>query len=59
MRQRGYTVSKEHVERLMREYGIRTRLKRRSRVTSDSKHALPRALNLLDRNFEQAAPNHV
>lgn len=59
LRQRGYTASKERVERLMREHGIRARHKRRYRVTTDSKHGLPVAPNLLDRNFEPAAPNRV
>jgi transposase InsO family protein len=59
LRQRGYTASKERVERLMREHGIRARHKRRYRVTTDSKHGLPVAPNLLDRNFEPAAPNQV
>lgn len=59
LRQRGYTASKERVERLMREHGIRARHKRRYRVTTDSKHGLPVAPNLLDRKFEPAAPNQV
>lgn len=59
LRQRGYTASKERVERLMREHGIRARHKRRYRVTTDSKHGLPIAPNLLDRKFEPAAPNQV
>jgi putative transposase len=59
LRQRGYTASKERVERLMREHGICARHKRRYRVTTDSKHSLPIAPNLLDRNFAPAAPNLV
>jgi len=59
LRQRGYTASKERVERLMREHGIHARHKRRYRVTTDSKHSLPIAPNLLDRNFTPAAPNQV
>ena len=59
LRQRGYTASKERVERLMREHGIRARHKRRYRVTTDSKHGLSIAPNLLDRKFEPVAPNQV
>jgi putative transposase len=59
LRQRGFTASKERVERLMREHGIRARHKRRYRATTDLKHGLPVAPNLLDRNFEPAAPNQV
>ena len=43
----------------MRLHGIRARHKRRYRVTTDSKHGLPVASNLLDRNFEPKAPNQV
>lgn len=59
LRRRGFTASKERVERLMRENGIRARHKRRYKVTTDSKHDSPVAANLLDRNFTPAAPNQV
>jgi putative transposase len=59
LRQRGYAASKGRVERLMRLHGIRARHKRRYRITTDSKHGLPVAPNLLDRNFEPAMPNQV
>jgi putative transposase len=59
MRLRGLTAGKARVERLMRENGIRARHKRRYKVTTDSKHSLPVAANLLARNFTPAAPNQV
>jgi len=59
LRARGFPASKERVERLMREHDIRARHKRRYRVTTDSKHSLPVADNLLDRNFTPTAPNQV
>lgn len=59
LRDRGFPASKERVERLMRENDIRARHKRRYKVTTDSKHNLPIAPNLLDRNFNPAAPNQV
>ena len=59
LRARGLSAGKERVERLMRENGIRARHKRRFKVTTDSKHALPVAENLLDRHFTPAAPNQV
>jgi putative transposase len=59
LRVRGFSASKERVERLMRENGIYARHKRRYRVTTDSKHGLPVAENLLDRNFTPMAPNQV
>jgi putative transposase len=59
LRGRGIPASKPRVERLMREYGIRARHKRRYKATTDSKHKLPIAENLLDRNFAPAAPNQA
>lgn len=53
----GHAVSKTRVERLMREHGIRARHKRRYRATTDSRHSLPVAPNVLDRQFNQAMPN--
>lgn len=57
LRGRGFPASKLRVERLMRENDIRARHKRRYRVTTDSKHNLPVAPNLLDRNFTSSGPN--
>lgn len=59
LRGRGLPVSKARVERLMRENGIRARHKRRYKATTDSKHSLPVAENLLERHFEPEAPNRV
>ncbi len=59
IRDRGFPASKERVERLMKENGIRARHKRRFKATTDSKHSLPVAPNLLDRNFTPSAPNQV
>ena len=47
LRDRGFPASQARVERLMREHGIRARHKRRFKATTDSKHALPVADNLL------------
>jgi putative transposase len=47
------------VQQLMQRHGIRARGKRRFRITTDSRHGLPIAPNLLNRNFTVAAPNRV
>ena len=60
LRDRGIRVGKQRVQRLMQQYGIRARGKRRFRVmTTDSRHELPIAPNLLHRNFTVAAPNQA
>lgn len=59
IRDRGYPAGKARVERLMRAHGIRARHKRRYRVTTDSKHKLPVAANVLNREFTPAEPNQV
>lgn len=59
LRDRGFSAGKERVERLMRENGIRARHKRRYKATTDSKHNLPVAANLLERNFTPEGPNQV
>jgi putative transposase len=60
LRAQGIRVGKQRVQRLMQKHGIQARGKRRFRVlTSDSKHGLPIAPNVLDRKFSVAAPNQV
>jgi len=56
---RGIRVGKERVRRTMQEYGIKARGKRKFVVTTDSKHDLPIAPNLLQRNFTADQPNQV
>jgi putative transposase len=60
LRAQGIRVGKQRVQRLMQKHGIQARGKRRFRVlTSDSKHSLPIAPNVLDRKFSVEAPNQV
>jgi len=55
----GHNVGKTKVERVMKKNGIRAKTKRKFRVTTDSKHNLPVAPNLLDRNFQPEKPNET
>jgi transposase InsO family protein len=55
----GVRVGKERIQRLMKLHGIKARGKRKYVVTTDSKHNLPIAPNLLNRNFQPAQPNAV
>jgi putative transposase len=55
----GEPCNKSKVEMLMKKNGIRAKMKRKFRVTTDSKHKLPVAPNLLNRNFSPVKPNQV
>lgn len=56
---RGICVGKERVRRLMQQHGIRARTKRKFVVTTDSKHHLPVAPDLVQRRFTPQAPNQL
>ena len=58
----GYTGSYERVRGLMQALGLKARAGRKYKVTTDSKHALPIAPNLLGQDFTHthaSAPNQV
>jgi putative transposase len=55
----GEKCSVNRVARLMRTCGIKAKRRRKYCVTTDSKHNLPVAANLLDRQFFSAGPNQV
>ena len=59
LRARGIRVGKKRVERLMREKGLRGAQKRRFRRTTDSRHSLPVAPNLLARRFDPISSDRV
>jgi putative transposase len=56
---RGVRVGKDRVQRLMKLHGIRARGKRKFILTTDSRHNLPVAPNLLGREFKPEAPDRV
>jgi putative transposase len=60
LRAEGRSTSRGRVERLMRRHAIRAVAARRFRpCTTDSRHHLPIAANLLKQQFAAAAPNRV
>ena len=59
LKRRGFQVGKNRVARLMREYRLGRRLKKRYRSTTDSKHGHTVADNLVQREFDVAAPNRI
>jgi len=56
---KGIRVGKERVRKLMVLHGIKARAKKKYKATTDSKHHLPVAPNLLDRQFAVSVPNRV
>lgn len=59
LRSQGFFCGCNRVARLMKQLGIKAKTKRKFKATTDSKHNLPVAPNLLDQNFEAAGPNRV
>ena len=55
----GVVVGVHRIKRIRRKLGLRCRQKRRFKATTDSRHSLPVAENLLDQKFEASAPNQV
>lgn len=59
LRAQGREIGRYRVRRLMREASLRPIWKRKFVHTTDSRHDLPVAENLLDRQFDVAAPNQA
>jgi transposase InsO family protein len=57
LRRRGIRCGQKRVARLMRQHGLAARRRRRFKTTTDSKHSLPVAENVLERQFEAPVPN--
>lgn len=55
----GERCGRKRVARLMQEDGLRARQARKFKATTDSKHEMPVAKNLLARNFDAKRPNAV
>jgi transposase InsO family protein len=59
LRREGEVVNHKRVARLMRENAVRAKRVKRGRRTTDSRHSLPVAENVLDRQFKAARPDEV
>lgn len=55
----GIRVGIHRIKRLRKKLGLRCKQKRQFKGTTDSRHTLPVAPNLLDRQFKMAAPNQA
>jgi len=59
LRSQGHDVGRYRARSLMKKAGIFVKRRRRFRITTDSKHDLPVAPNLLSRNFQVDRPDKV
>lgn len=59
LRESGEAIGRKRVARLMREHGLTGSRPRRFRPTTDSKHDLPVAENIVARDFNPDAPTRV
>jgi len=59
LRLEGYQIGRHKVRRLMRQLGLKAKMRRRFKVTTESNHAFPVADNILDRQFDPGEPNRV
>jgi transposase InsO family protein len=55
----GFVAGRDRIGRLRRDMSLRCRQKRKFTATTNSKHGLPVAENLLDQKFAPSAPNQV
>lgn len=59
LEKRGIVISRKKISRLMNEEGLVAKARRKTRATTNSKHGLPVAPNVLGRQFEVDSPNTV
>ena len=56
---RGFSLSRKRVIRLMNKLGLKAKTAKKFKVTTDSRHLLPIAPNLVQRDFCPPGPNQV
>lgn len=59
LRAEGFEIGRDRVRRLMKALNLKVKKKHKYKVTTDSKHRLPVAENILGRQFSPQAPNQV
>jgi transposase InsO family protein len=59
LRQEGFEIGREKTRRLMKQLNLQVKRKRKYKVTTDSRHQLPVAENVLNREFSPTAANQV
>jgi putative transposase len=59
LRRRGFKINKKRVVRIMREYGIRAKTKRKYKITTNSNHSYPVVKDLVGQNFKSNELNKI
>jgi len=59
LKEHGTIVGVSRIKRIRKKLGIRCKQTKKFKATTDSKHNLPVAENLLDQKFEATAPNQI
>lgn len=59
LRKAGYVIGRYRARRLMKRLGLVVKMKRKYRVTTQSKHDLPVAGNVLNRQFNPSQPDQA
>ncbi len=59
LNQEGFEIGRDRTRRLRKRLNLKVRQKRKYKLTTDSKHNLPVAKNVLNREFCPSAPNQV
>ncbi|MAZ40176.1 MAG: hypothetical protein CMF49_08645 [Legionellales bacterium] len=59
LQNKGFQVSRRRIARLLKQLELCCKTKRKFKATTDSKHSLPIAPNLLERRFTSSLPNQV
>jgi transposase InsO family protein len=59
LKEQGVEVGIWRIRRIRKKLGLRCKQKRKFKATTDSKHSLPVAENLLNQQFEATRPNEI
>ncbi|GED68832.1 hypothetical protein BRE01_25340 [Brevibacillus reuszeri] len=59
LKQQGVEASQKTVARMMKELGLKSRTVKKFKATTNSKHNLPVADNVLNQQFTAKKPNQV
>jgi len=59
LRSKGIKISKNRIARLMKKHGIKSKMRKRYKITTNSRHKLPVAENLVEMRFNPERANNL